>query len=459
MMPGAVDPNTQSSNMLGASPLYGVRQLNQKNPTFDQAMTNSAFNNSATKYPSTPMDPMKLQQMRQQLLDSQAKPLGQNSLDQNSDQNSDQDSTTPGNAAKMGLQSLGSPMQAPFESPENGAVRNSTSIVQPTQGGTTVGLSANLATGQSVKQRLVNQPVRIQSAQYSELQKRLAQYKSIQDQTTAQAAVQYNNDQVRAKNTPAAQGGGKPGDRPVLGGLPQPAMPDPGAGQREVSPIPAGPAMPSSATDLNPTPNVTPAMPGVKPGETAVTGNKIETMPMPVRPAPLKIKSLADGVQAKGIADMLKDAEELTRNGKYNSALEQYDMADQVAPNNALVQLGRANVELGRTYYARAEANLRQAFTQDQALLMGQYDLTSLLGQERLETIVRDLRAIAEREQKEPRPMFLLAYIAYNTGNEPRAAAYLDLAEKRAGGHDPLYPLIRKHWALPSDAAPVNATK
>ena len=47
-------------------------------------------------------------------------------------------------------------------------------------------------------------------------------------------------------------------------------------------------------------------------------------------------------------------------------------MADLVAPNTPLVLLGRANVELGRTYYARAESSLRQAFMQDQALLMGQ---------------------------------------------------------------------------------------
>src|SRR5262249_45738196 len=151
--------------------------------------------------------------------------------------------------------------------------------------------------------------------------------------------------------------------------------------------------------------------------------------------------------------------EGLIKTGKYASALEQYDMAEQVAPNNPLIQMGRANVELGRTYYTAAERNLRQAFMQDEALLMAQFDLKSLLGQERLELIVNDLRSIANREQKEPTHVFLLAYISYNTGNERAAASYLDLAEKRAGGKDPLYPLIRKHWALPTDSTAPDLNK
>jgi hypothetical protein len=174
----------------------------------------------------------------------------------------------------------------------------------------------------------------------------------------------------------------------------------------------------------------------------------------PTLPRPVQIKSLAEGVQAKGLTDLLKQAEDQLKAGKYNTALEQYDMAEQVAPNNPLILVGRANVELARTYYTRAETNLRQAFLADQALLMGQYDLRAMIGNERLEVLVKDLKDITNREAKEARPAFLLAYIAYNTGNERMAAAYLDLAEKRAGAGDPLYPLIRKHWSLPKGDVP-----
>ena len=51
----------------------------------------------------------------------------------------------------------------------------------------------------------------------------------------------------------------------------------------------------------------------------------------------------------------------------------------------------------------------------------------------------RPAREVASADEKSPTPVFLLAYVAYNTGNERRAAAYLDLAEKRSDGKDPTY--------------------
>jgi hypothetical protein len=37
----------------------------------------------------------------------------------------------------------------------------------------------------------------------------------------------------------------------------------------------------------------------------------------------------------------------------------------------------------------------------------------------------------------------------YNTGDERLASGYLDLAEKRAGGNDTFYRVVRAHWSLP----------
>ena len=93
----------------------------------------------------------------------------------------------------------------------------------------------------------------------------------------------------------------------------------------------------------------------------------------------MKISSLAQGVNAPGLASLLKDAETQMKAGKFTSALDKYDDAEQVAPNNPLILMGRADALLGQSYYARAEQNLRKAFTQDQALLLGQYDLRSFL--------------------------------------------------------------------------------
>jgi hypothetical protein len=182
----------------------------------------------------------------------------------------------------------------------------------------------------------------------------------------------------------------------------------------------------------------------------------VPNTPQAQKPAPVQIKSLAQGVSASGLASLLKDAETDMKAGKFNSALDKYDDAEQVAPNNPLILMGRANALLGQSYYSRAEQNLRQAFMQNQELLMGQYDLRSFLDSSRLDFIVKELKTLAEAEPKEPRHVFLLAYIAYNTGNEAMAASYLDLAEKRAGGKDPLYPLLRKYWSLPEQTSAPN---
>ncbi len=176
------------------------------------------------------------------------------------------------------------------------------------------------------------------------------------------------------------------------------------------------------------------------------------------KPAPVKIDSLAAGVPGKGLAELLTGAESLMAEGRFSSALQKYDQAEQVAPNNPLIKLGRANAELGASYFARAEQHLREAFSSDEALLMGQYDLRGFFGEDRLKIIANDLKQIANTEQEQVTPVFLLAYVAYNSGNERMAAGYLDLADKRAGGKDPLINKIREYWTLPAteEAAPAQ---
>ena len=168
---------------------------------------------------------------------------------------------------------------------------------------------------------------------------------------------------------------------------------------------------------------------------------------------PIKVDSLASGISGKGLSELMTDAEAKMRDGKFAAAIDRYESAAQVAPNNPLIALGRANAELGAGYYSRAEAHLRQAFGGDHALLMGQYNLQKFMGEDRLRYLTKDLKDIANREKTESRPVFLLAYVAYNTGNERMAAGYLDLAQKRGNAKDPMYPLVRKLWNLPEVAA------
>jgi tetratricopeptide (TPR) repeat protein len=137
------------------------------------------------------------------------------------------------------------------------------------------------------------------------------------------------------------------------------------------------------------------------------------------------------------------------KDGKYQTALDQYEAAQEVAPNNAMIMVGRANAELGAGYYKKAETHLRIAMQSDPVVTMAQFDLRTMLGEQRLTTIVRDLKDTATAQKTDPGLVLLLAYLAYNSGSEAQAATYLNEADRRAAGKDELVTLLRNHWKLP----------
>lgn len=190
-----------------------------------------------------------------------------------------------------------------------------------------------------------------------------------------------------------------------------------------------------------------------------IADEMIARTPMPgVRPAPTKITSLATGVKAQGLRNLLIKAEDLMKQGKFMSALDQYDAASAVTPGNTLVTLGKANAELGAGLYQRSAADLRRALSFDPVLTMAQFDLKAMMGQDRLETIVKDLKEVARKQENDATAPLLLGYVAYNTGNETQAGIYLDLAQKRAGGQDPFVKLLQTHWTLPVQGFTAPAT-
>ena len=74
----------------------------------------------------------------------------------------------------------------------------------------------------------------------------------------------------------------------------------------------------------------------------------------------------------------------------------------------------------------------------DRRVLAGRYDLRAFIGDDRLQMAQKDLSDLIEKSPNDTGAAVLLAYIYYNTGNERRATALLDLADKRAGGKDSL---------------------
>jgi hypothetical protein len=161
---------------------------------------------------------------------------------------------------------------------------------------------------------------------------------------------------------------------------------------------------------------------------------------------PLAVTSLATGVKAKGMHDLLQSAEDLMREGKFQSAIEKYNAAEQVDPNSAIVGLGRANAELGAGYYHQSSVDLHQVFESEPALLMGRYNLKDWMDPKRIEFIEKELNDLAAADTKQEMPVFLLAYLAYNSGEVDRAKDYLAEARKRAGDSDPLLAQLEGHW-------------
>ena len=171
---------------------------------------------------------------------------------------------------------------------------------------------------------------------------------------------------------------------------------------------------------------------------------------------PLKIDSLATGVTAKGLHQLLSSAEKLMRQDKFQSAIDAYNTAESVDPNNALIPLGRANAELGAGFYRLSSADLHKVFLTNGALLMGQYDLNAWMTPQRIKFITNELQTLANNDPKAEMPVFLLAYLYYNTDHPAEAAKYLAEAEQRSNGKDPLLQLLQERWKLPTQA-PANA--
>jgi hypothetical protein len=165
---------------------------------------------------------------------------------------------------------------------------------------------------------------------------------------------------------------------------------------------------------------------------------------------PVKISSLASGVKAKGLHDLLASAEDLMRQGQFKNAITQYDNAIRVAPNNTLIALGRVNAELGGGFYADAEGDLRREFLLDPALLMARFDLPAMIKSDRIDQLRKDLHELAEKNPKESRPWLLLAYLDYNTNDSVAARADLEELKKRVPANDRVVSLIDRYWSLPA---------
>lgn len=305
----------------------------------------------------------------------------------------------------------------------------------------TPAMGGSINTAQSMRQQLLGAPSAAakQSSQYAELQKRLARFRVQREQSDEAANRAFMDEWTKAqegKQQKSAAERQKQMQEQRLREAQQPTG------------VASVPPQKTATPEATPTDNNQPTRTQIAAKLKASQAVKPEGLLPPQPDIPLKISSFADGVKATGLKQLLTNAEQSMQAGKFTQALDYYDAASAVAPNNPLIMTARSIAELGAGYYARAQLHLEQVLSADPALLMARYDLKTFYGEDRLQYIVRDLKELAKTEQKQSRPLLLLAFIAYSTENEQRAADYLSLAEER-GGNKAFYGKLREYWKLP----------
>jgi hypothetical protein len=405
---GPVDPSTGTQSMFSMSPLYGVQ--NGAPNGKQNSMFNSQTYNTPTRSPANParMTPADVQRMRNEL-NNTVVPTNQTNSNNTSTSNQNNNQTNavqnPGTAGPAGQTSplagsnLNSSLQLNNPAAQTNNLASNQSLNNPV---TNTQLSSSLNSGQSLQNQLIVPPAK-QSKQLAELERRFAKDKSKPDDVQA---TQRLNQELIAQRT-AAQNF------------------DAGASKNTKTEN-------TNPDNTAPKPAAQPIL--TKPGASAEDNQ------------PYLITSLAAGIDAKGLAGLMKTAEDQMRQGKFTEAVDTYDTAEQVAPNNGFVYLGRGFAGLGASYYGKADQDLTRAFNSEPAILLGKYDLKGFLGEDRLKFVHDDLEDIANQE-KGARPLVLLGFIAHNSGDDILAGK--DLAEaQRRGGYADVIKTMREAWNI-----------
>jgi tetratricopeptide (TPR) repeat protein len=440
LLPGPVDTtaNTSSNNnsqVFAASPLYGMRMW-QSNGALMQPSTDQTQNQGSNLF------------------------AGQSPLQQGAglpqiNQAADQTRLIGirqelNNASQAGA---GASLLAPLQ-PGNSTNANPNQALQPLAIGSAQLSSANLApeagdvsTMQSTRQVLNNIPLPSptqQSSQYAALQQTMQKYDASHQQTDEQANRTFQqilklrqqasvNAELGSNVLAAPRAGAASGATGNVPGIPNPetgAVATPGVGS-----LPNG-------NGGNPANQVF----------SAQSNANVPSQEMPAAAPPVPIDSYATGIKAKGLADLIADGEAFVQRQQYDRAIAADNDAIQVAPNNPLILMARANAELGGGYYAQAYTDLHTAIAQDPAVLIGQYDLQKHLGAQRLKALTDDLKQIVQDSPNDATHSFLYTYVLYNSHHIGMAAEWLNATDKRSGGQDPATVQMKKYWNFEEEA-------
>jgi hypothetical protein len=412
--PGQVDPTaSMTPSFLSSSPLFGARFLSPTlaaSDTYEDNVNASLQSSVITNSLSAGLSPSEIARLRGELSQSSAGSLAAGTPTPGG----------PGTPLNSAVPSSAVPLTGAAQIPGAAPVAGTTGATSFSSAPLNTALPSGLissapgdvSTGQSSRQNLstlVN--VSDQSPQYAKLRAQLEQYEAAHPKTDEEANRLFQA-ALRARREYQQSQTQK-------------------RGGSTTQPVRSGNAS-----------NSTGPGPGPIQGTTPIAG-------LPTAPAPVEIGSIGASIQSQGLSQLVQDGEKLAREQKFKDAIAKFLDARQVAPNNMLIAIDLANAELGAGFYEQASQYLHDAFTIDPALLRGKYDLTTILGPDRLQILIADLKRVASTNDS-PTPVFLLGYLSYNSGEPEKAIQYLRLAETRSGGSDAVIDSLRQHWGLVS---------
>jgi len=151
----------------------------------------------------------------------------------------------------------------------------------------------------------------------------------------------------------------------------------------------------------------------------------------------------------------MRQAEQQMAEGRYFDADRSYGRALMLRPDSPLAVVGKVHAQIGAGLYLTAGQTLRSLLSAHPELIAARYGQPLLPEEDRLERVRVQLQAMLKRQPDDLQAPLLLAYLAYQRGDQAAVREHLQLLEARKPD-DSIVPLLRRIWLDPETADPAR---
>jgi len=153
------------------------------------------------------------------------------------------------------------------------------------------------------------------------------------------------------------------------------------------------------------------------------------------------------GAVASGYDMMMYRAETNLKAGKFLLAVESYQAALSLKPDDPLAVIGRGHAELGASFYAAADFDLKFIYTRKPELVAVKYDVDSFIPAGRQLFLLEDLLKMTAKTETANMASFLYCYLCYETNRGTELQAELKKWGARSG-HDEWQTVVARAWTV-----------